>query len=166
MFAQVRQSVVSSVNSWPIQSRGSRIKMNGNALSQSVHSNSNGWRKTGARDAPGGTYAAVTGAIRVSGGPVGRIRVSIGPVGKTQKNNSVYCLYKLYTAVTPKQHCRHGGSCTFPVHTKIATTSMAIFSFVASGLQETKLSISCTHARCGNDANVSVRQKFRISRLQ
>jgi hypothetical protein len=86
MFAQVRQSVVSSVKSWPIQSCSSRIKMYGDGLSQSVQSNNNQWRKTvtGARDAPGGTYAAVTGAIQVSGGPAGRIRVSVGPVGKTQ----------------------------------------------------------------------------------
>jgi hypothetical protein len=63
---------VSSVNSWPIQSRGSQIKMYGYALSQTVDSNRNGWSKTSARDAPGATYAAVTGAIRVSGGPTGK----------------------------------------------------------------------------------------------
>jgi hypothetical protein len=53
--------VVSSVNlnSWPIQSHGSRIQMYGDALSQTVDSNCNGWRKTSAQDAPGGTYAQV-----------------------------------------------------------------------------------------------------------
>jgi hypothetical protein len=48
--------------------------MYGNALSQTVDSDRNGWPKTSARDAPGGAYAAVTGVIRVSGGPTGSLR--------------------------------------------------------------------------------------------
>jgi hypothetical protein len=72
---------VSSVNAWPIKSRGSRIKVYVDALSQSVDSNSNGWRKTSSRNAPDGTYAAVTGVIRVSDGPTGR-NLSLGWAGR------------------------------------------------------------------------------------
>jgi hypothetical protein len=63
MFAQVRQSLVSSVVYLLIQSCCPQTKMSGHALSPTVDPDSNEWRKTGARDAPGGTYAVVTGAI-------------------------------------------------------------------------------------------------------
>jgi hypothetical protein len=59
--------------------------MYGIALSQTVDSNCNRWRKTSAQDAPGGTYSAVTGAIRVSSEPMGRY-LSLCWVGRQNTN--------------------------------------------------------------------------------
>jgi hypothetical protein len=63
-------------------SRTTQIKISCDALSKP---NLNGWRKPRAWHVPDGTYAAVTGAIRVSGGPSGRNPESLGPVLQTQK---------------------------------------------------------------------------------
>jgi hypothetical protein len=65
--------------------------MNGDALSQTVDSNLNGWRKPRALDAPGGMYAAVTEHSECLVGPLAGTRVFVG-LEKTQIYNQLYCL--------------------------------------------------------------------------
>jgi hypothetical protein len=64
--------------------RMTQIKTSGDALGQP---NSNGWRKTGSWHAPDGTYTAVTGAIRVSVGPLCRNPSLLGRYSKHKNNN-------------------------------------------------------------------------------